>query len=376
MSAATRSRCAPYDALYVPRDARLRGHRSGRRLRSRRDLGAGGDQISRAVRRLRRRAEGPGAALQRRRRRLAPRTEHPSRQERRRPDASWPASRSASRATGRRGRRTSTPARRGGVPLHRHAAPRVRRAAGLHNEQEPELATIVREGDVVLMPQGYHPNVAAPGGSINFLWMMAANREQDDRLFGVVNVHPDFSGRRRPASTPAAPSGDRPGAFDSVRPRRAGHRRLARPRRGDGDERSRRPAPTSRCTPARASRRAIAGASASRSPHAAARRAICAIAPAPTASSPRLERFGGLDILVNNAGIIRARRTPSEHSRRGLGRRPRSQSDQRLPPLPRRRPTHAATAAAARSSTSRRCCRFRAASACPPTPPPRAASRS
>jgi 5-deoxy-glucuronate isomerase len=62
------------------------------------------------------------------------------------------------------------------------------------NDQEPELATIVHEGDVVLMPQGYHPNVAAPGGSINFLWMMAANRERDDRLYGVVNVHPDFSG--------------------------------------------------------------------------------------------------------------------------------------------------------------------------------------
>ena len=56
----------------------------------------------------------------------------------------------------------------------------------------PELAVIVREGDVVLMPKGYHPNVAAPGGSINFLWMMAANRESEDRLFGVVNVHPDF----------------------------------------------------------------------------------------------------------------------------------------------------------------------------------------
>lgn len=62
------------------------------------------------------------------------------------------------------------------------------------SSDEPELATIVHEGDIVLMPQGYHPNVAAPGGSINFLWMMAANRERDDRLFGVVNVHPDFSG--------------------------------------------------------------------------------------------------------------------------------------------------------------------------------------
>ena len=57
----------------------------------------------------------------------------------------------------------------------------------------PELATIVREGDVVLMPQGYHPNVAAPGHSINFLWMMAATRELEDRQFGVVNVHPDFA---------------------------------------------------------------------------------------------------------------------------------------------------------------------------------------
>ena len=31
------------------------------------------------------------------------------------------------------------------------------------NTREPEVATIVREGDVVLMPAGYHPNVAAPG---------------------------------------------------------------------------------------------------------------------------------------------------------------------------------------------------------------------
>ena len=59
--------------------------------------------------------------------------------------------------------------------------------------KEPEIATIVREGDVVLMPQGYHPNVAAPGGSINFLWMMAANREREDRKYGVFNVQPDFA---------------------------------------------------------------------------------------------------------------------------------------------------------------------------------------
>lgn len=58
---------------------------------------------------------------------------------------------------------------------------------------EPELVQVVREGDVILMPQGYHPNVAAPGGSINFLWMMAANREGVDRQFGVVNVQPEYA---------------------------------------------------------------------------------------------------------------------------------------------------------------------------------------
>jgi 5-deoxy-glucuronate isomerase len=62
------------------------------------------------------------------------------------------------------------------------------------NTGEPELATFVREGDVVIMPKGYHPNVAAPGSQINFLWMMAANREDEDRQFGVVNVQPEFAG--------------------------------------------------------------------------------------------------------------------------------------------------------------------------------------
>lgn len=61
------------------------------------------------------------------------------------------------------------------------------------NPNEPELATVVREGDIVLMPAGYHPNVAAPGAQINFIWMMAANREDDDRQYGVVNVQPEFA---------------------------------------------------------------------------------------------------------------------------------------------------------------------------------------
>jgi len=59
--------------------------------------------------------------------------------------------------------------------------------------KQPELVQVVREGDCVLMPQGYHPNVAAPGGQINFLWMMAAIREGEDRLYGVVNVQPEYA---------------------------------------------------------------------------------------------------------------------------------------------------------------------------------------
>jgi len=58
--------------------------------------------------------------------------------------------------------------------------------------EQPEFVGLVRDGDAVLMPGGYHPNVAAPGHSINFIWMMAAHRETQDRLFGVVNVQPGF----------------------------------------------------------------------------------------------------------------------------------------------------------------------------------------
>jgi 5-deoxy-glucuronate isomerase len=60
------------------------------------------------------------------------------------------------------------------------------------NPEKPELVQVVREGDCVVMPKGYHPNVAAPGGQINFLWMMAAMREGEDRQYGVVNVQPEF----------------------------------------------------------------------------------------------------------------------------------------------------------------------------------------
>lgn len=60
------------------------------------------------------------------------------------------------------------------------------------NTNYPELVTVVRDGDAVLMPAGYHPNVSVPGHRIGFLWAMAAHREVEDRQFGVVNVQPGF----------------------------------------------------------------------------------------------------------------------------------------------------------------------------------------
>jgi 5-deoxy-glucuronate isomerase len=60
------------------------------------------------------------------------------------------------------------------------------------NTQYPETVTVVRDGDAVLMPSGYHPNVSVPGHRMSFLWAMAAHREKLDRQFGVVNVQPGF----------------------------------------------------------------------------------------------------------------------------------------------------------------------------------------
>ncbi len=58
-----------------------------------------------------------------------------------------------------------------------------------------EHAIVVRDGDAVLMPGGYHPNVAIPGYTVSFLWIMAAHRETLDRQFGVVNVQPGFEAK-------------------------------------------------------------------------------------------------------------------------------------------------------------------------------------
>jgi 5-deoxy-glucuronate isomerase len=61
------------------------------------------------------------------------------------------------------------------------------------NTEYPEMVVPVRDGDAVLMPSGYHPNVSVPGHKICFVWAMAAHREKVDRQFGVVNVQPGFN---------------------------------------------------------------------------------------------------------------------------------------------------------------------------------------
>jgi 5-deoxy-glucuronate isomerase len=61
--------------------------------------------------------------------------------------------------------------------------------------QQMELVAAVREGDAVAIKKGYHYNVATPGTCTRFLWMMAAVREETDRVFTQVTVQPEFDGR-------------------------------------------------------------------------------------------------------------------------------------------------------------------------------------
>jgi 5-deoxy-glucuronate isomerase len=51
---------------------------------------------------------------------------------------------------------------------------------------------VVREGDAVLLPAGYHPNVSIPCSTLNFVWIMAAHREVVDRKWGVVKMDPRY----------------------------------------------------------------------------------------------------------------------------------------------------------------------------------------
>ena len=58
-----------------------------------------------------------------------------------------------------------------------------------------ELVVPVWEGDAVAIKKGYHYNVASPGTTTTFLWMMAAVLEEQDRVFTQVTVQSEFDGR-------------------------------------------------------------------------------------------------------------------------------------------------------------------------------------
>jgi len=51
---------------------------------------------------------------------------------------------------------------------------------------------IVRNGDAVVIPKGYHPNVAAPGFSLKYIWAMCACRPRVDRVHGKVKFQEGY----------------------------------------------------------------------------------------------------------------------------------------------------------------------------------------
>lgn len=55
----------------------------------------------------------------------------------------------------------------------------------------PLFCGIVRDGDMVAIPRGYHPNVSCPGGRITYLYAMAA-RVAGKRDFMALNIQPEF----------------------------------------------------------------------------------------------------------------------------------------------------------------------------------------
>ena len=61
------------------------------------------------------------------------------------------------------------------------------------NNKTPEFVGVVRENDAVVVPRGYHPNVACPGYTIGFCWLMAAKNPLTDRSWTNVNVQPEFN---------------------------------------------------------------------------------------------------------------------------------------------------------------------------------------
>lgn len=54
----------------------------------------------------------------------------------------------------------------------------------------PELVAPVFGDDAVTIVEGYHPNVAAPGFPMNFVWVLCSLEEETYRKLGGVNIQP------------------------------------------------------------------------------------------------------------------------------------------------------------------------------------------
>lgn len=55
-----------------------------------------------------------------------------------------------------------------------------------------EFTRCVRSGDAVVIPYGYHQNVAAPGTQMKFVWIMAGIKPDIDREWADVHVQPGY----------------------------------------------------------------------------------------------------------------------------------------------------------------------------------------
>ena len=76
-----------------------------------------------------------------------------------------------SAAQARRPRRRADPRR--GLPLPHRPGARLRPSGALHGGWRVRSMHMVRDGDVVLLPYGYHPVSSPPGYRLYYLWAMA-----------------------------------------------------------------------------------------------------------------------------------------------------------------------------------------------------------
>ena len=149
-----------------------------------------------------------------------------------RPGASCSASRARCRATGPAGLPTSTRrCSRSSTSTSTCRRPRSASSWSTTTRTRPNSSRIVRDGDAVLMPSGYHPNVAAPGHGINFIWMMAAHTRGRGpsvrRRQRAARLRTRIPGSRRAESS--APTRRWTCKIDNPSPREAGRGRRGVP---------------------------------------------------------------------------------------------------------------------------------------------------